>query len=370
MSLPIISSILTTVLFGIVALILSMREDKVKALLIERDTKQKQRLYEITVLREIQDKIGYALDVEKVVSVITGSVNNLFPTLLPLLWLSQMENSVLKTHIEEQVTKKYLEELKKKMIKSLSSLTTATIPDSVEEKISGVVLENAPTVLPASYVHIPLTVNDVVVGIITIASTKPNVYKEDEVTILYRIVTQATTALTRLQEVLDTEKGKLLAMIRSLVDGVFMVDNNNNLLVINDTAKKFLALSKEPTVSQIDKALGNSYNLDQKLEEAIKLNKSNDAQEIKLADRTVQVFITPVHKEKGSGDQPTVVIGAAVLLHDITLEKSLAQMKEDFTNMVVHDLRAPLAAMKSASELMITSGSLKPEDQKKATWHY
>jgi hypothetical protein len=40
---------------------------------------EKQRLYQILILKEIQDRIGYSLDTEKIIDVITGSLKYLFP---------------------------------------------------------------------------------------------------------------------------------------------------------------------------------------------------------------------------------------------------------------------------------------------------
>src|SRR3990172_9363951 len=52
---------------------------KTKKILTKREELQKQKVYQISILKEIQDKIGYSLDIEEVVDVITGSLNNLFP---------------------------------------------------------------------------------------------------------------------------------------------------------------------------------------------------------------------------------------------------------------------------------------------------
>ena len=59
-----------------------------------------------------------------------------------------------------------------------------------------------------------------------------------------------------------------------------------------------------------------------------------------IKDKIVQVIISPVPN-----------IGATVLLHDVTLEKNIAQTKENFTYMVVHELRAPLTAIRGASAM-------------------
>ena len=82
----------------------------------------------------------------------------------------------------------------------------------------------------ASFFNIPLVIGNNVVGLINISSNKKQLYSEQEMTIVYQIVGQASNAISRLKYVLDTEKGKLTSMISSLVDGVFMIDKKINFL--------------------------------------------------------------------------------------------------------------------------------------------
>ncbi len=150
-----------------------------------------------------------------------------------------------------------------------------------------------------------------------------------------------------------------------------MVDVSSRLVVINDSAKKLLHIEKEnPTILDILSALPPTYNLSAKIEKAISENHVIEEQEVQLNSKTVQIFITPVLNTQTVGvypkeRKPGGVIGVSVLLHDITLEKNLAQEKEDFTHMMVHELRAPLTAIKGSSELMLTNQKLNDDDKSK-----
>ncbi|MGA2968010.1 MAG: ATP-binding protein, partial [Candidatus Levyibacteriota bacterium] len=167
----------------------------------------------------------------------------------------------------------------------------------------------------------------------------------------YQIVDQASSALLKLKNVLEIEKGKLMAMISSLADGVFMTDTNNNLLVINDAAKTFLGLkTANPVFTDILISLGKQYNLLDKINESLTKNTLVEEKEVTINDKIFQIFITPVlSANRNELNKP---LGASILLHDITIEKSIAAIKEDFTNMMVHELRAPLTAIKDSAELM------------------
>lgn len=342
-------STLAIIFVGTGMVFFAAREEKTRIELLEKDRIQKHRIYEILILKEIQDRIGYSLDVEKVIDVITGSLKNLFPYSTTSSLIVKDDRLVFKTFIEEKVGNVYIEQVKKSMFASLSALFDRPLPTRIDESISGALIDDMSSLMPASFFHVPLVVNNSIVGLINISSTKPGLYKEEEMTILYQIINQASSALSKLTNVLTTEKGKLMAMIGSLADGVFMVDVNSQVLVINETAKTFLKIQKEnPTILDIVGSMSGVYDFAGKIQKSLTQNLKIEEKEVSLGDKTVQLFITPVSNERG-------VIGASILLHDITLEKKLTKMKEDFTNIIVHELRAPLVAIKGASELIIES---------------
>ncbi|RJQ36515.1 PAS domain-containing protein [Candidatus Microgenomates bacterium] len=358
MFLPILS-VLTVIIFGTIAVIISVKEEKTRKKLLEEERKHKQRLYEILVLKEIQERIGYELDFEKIIDFITGSIRNFFPYSTASSLVIKENKLILKTFVEEEINHAFLEKIKNAMLASFKELLEEPLPVKIEESFSGAIINDGNTKTLASFFHIPLNLNNKVMGLISIASTKPGLYKEDEMTILYQLINQASQALLRLERVLSTEKGKLMAMIGSLADGVFMVDTNKQLLVMNEAAKNLLKIQKEnPTILDIASSTAHAFNLPEKIEQTISQGKRIEEKEVKLGNKYVQIFITPV-----TGGN--TIIGASILLQDITLEKNLLKMKEDFTNIVIHELRAPLSAIKSASELMSDPEKLSREEQLK-----
>src|SRR3990167_2500861 len=224
-----LTSISSVILFGTISVFLSKKERTAKKELLDRERNQKQRLYEIAILKEIQERIGYELDVEKIIDVITGSLKDLFSYSVSSSIVIKDEKLIFKSHIEEEVSRAFVDQIKKGMLASLSAITDEPLPTQIEECLSGSLLDNEKN-LPLSFFHIPLVVSNNLVGLINISSTKPGLYKEEQMTILYRITSQASNALTKLQDVLKTEKEKLMSLISSLADGVFMLDANNNLL--------------------------------------------------------------------------------------------------------------------------------------------
>lgn len=358
----IISSLLTALLFGALAIYFSIKEEKTKKQLAEKEKLYKQKLYETLILKEIQDRIGYSLNAEEIVDVITGSLKHLFSYSTASSLVVTEDKLIFKTYIEQGVSRTFLDNVKNSMFASLSALLPNT-PTEISEIITGVPVDPTNTLPLSSFFHIPLIVNNKVLGLINISSTQPNLYKEDEMTILYTLTAQASSALSKLRDVLATEKGKLVSMIASLADGVFMLDTKSQVLVMNDSAKKFLKIDKtNPTLFDVLSAMPESYNLIERVEKAHKTYQTIEEKEVKIGENLFQTFITPVFSPQELGDRK--IIGISILLHDITLEKNLSQMKEDFTNIMVHELRAPLTAVKDSSELMLNPEKISTDDQK------
>jgi signal transduction histidine kinase len=131
-----------------------------------------------------------------------------------------------------------------------------------------------------------------------------------------------------------------------------MVDINGKLNVINNAALEFLKITKEnPSTIDIFSSLPNSYDFSSKIQRAINHKRVIEEKEVTIDQKIFQIFITPVFDVSVTTEK--IVIGVSVLFHDITLEKSISKMKEDFTNIMVHELRSPLTAIKASSELLM-----------------
>jgi signal transduction histidine kinase len=364
--------IFATVLCGFLAVIFFLREERLRKQLHERDRAQRHKYYEMAILKEIQDRVGYSLDLEKVVEVIQTSLKYFLSYSTTSALIIKDDRVVFITNADEPINPLYLEEVKNSMFASLTTITDRPLPLTLDHVVTGITAQQDQSVRPESSFHIPLFIQNHVVALINVSSVKPNLYKEAEITALTQIANQASKALTKLQEVLAIEKGKLMAMIGSLVDGVFMLDTSGHLLIINEAAKSYLKIKKtQPSLNDVFAAFSDTIDIQGKINESIIDNRLVAVKELDLFGRTMQLFITPVLKPTQTGvyytrDQEKYgIIGASVLLHDITLEKSVAKMKEDFTNMMVHELRAPLTAMKDSAHLMLTMDNLEPDETKK-----
>ncbi len=355
MNLPVYTYVLfvMTLGFGAAAVVFSVLLDKTKKDLKAKDELAKRRIYEISMLKAIQDRISYSLNIEHIIDTITNSLKNLIPYSTVSSIVLENDKLLFKIYVDERVNSRFIEQVKKSMVASLGTIIDRKLPDKLEEIRQGLAPDDTNTQILASFFHIPLVVNGKIVGLINVSSTEPGLYKEADMTILYQMTNQASIALSKLKEVLGAEESKLFAMISNMSDGVFMVDQNNQLTLINNTAKEILGLKvTQPTIFDVISSLSHDFDFSAKIEEALTQNKTIEEKDLQLGNKSVQVVITPVLMP--NEDQKNIVLGATITLHDITAEKALAKLKEEFTSSIVHELRSPLTALKAGSELMLT----------------
>ncbi len=318
----------------------------------KREQDMQRRMYELAILKELGERIGYSLDVKQIVDIITGSLHQFIEYSAASYMLFEPEKILFKIHLEQSVSREFVDEVKKRMLNSLSALTDKNLKTSkIEEIISGAILVDELDQPVKSYFNIPLVIGEKVVGVITVAHTKEGLYQEEEMTILYKITKQASQAVTKLQEVIATEQRKLSAMVSSMADGVVMTDKEYRLVVVNPAALRAVNLEKKEDVSIFDfiDNLEGKFDIRGKLEESVKLDKIFIADEVLLGDHYYQIVVSPV-KTNISGQEE--ILGGVVIWHDITHDKEVEKMREDFTAMMVHELRSPLDGIKKMSEVL------------------
>lgn len=320
--------------------------------IIASEIELKRRMYEISVLKEVGDRIGYSLNVQKIVDVITGSLNQLIDYSIVSYMLLEPGKIVFKADLQAPVSRAFIDDIKMRMRDSLSALIDKkldTIP--IDESMTGAI--TGETSEPVrSFFNIPLVIGGNVVGVLTVAHTKPGLYQEEEMTILYKIVGQASRAVTKLEEVVKTEEGKLNAMVESMSDGIVMTDKDYRVAVVNPAAKTMIGLPDKNDITIFDfiDHLEGKFDIRGKLEESIALGKIYSADEVEIGGGFYQVIVAPVKTNQG-GIQGETVAGV-VIFHNVTKERQVEKMRDQFTSMIVHELRSPLGNMKKIGEIM------------------
>ncbi len=356
-----IINILLIIDFLILAIVLSayiyasVKERRYLRIKAGQSLELQQKVYQAEVLREISERIGYSLDTARIVDIIISSLGNLLDyDAVSYMVLEADNKAAFKCRVENSVNHDFIEEVKEKMLMSYEAiLNQKLVPKSVDESVTGNILDDNLKVRVESFFNLPVVISQKLVGLINVASVHKGRYGSEQASILYTIINQAATAVDKLQEVLESEKGKLSAIIYSLTDGVITVDLENRLTVYNPVIKDILEIKsaespdKPLTMFDIIDSLAGKVDLRTKIEQAVAENKTITLPEVLLKDKALEMTISPVKDNQGN------TIAASVLFHDITTEKTLEKTRQEFTAMMVHELRAPLTAVRWSSESLL-----------------
>lgn len=326
------------------------------------------RLYEISILKEIGERTGYSLNVEEILQIITGSLRQFIDYSAVSYIVVYPEKFKLNMHFEQSVDNGFKEEVRSRMLAALSALLDKEVAvEKVEEVISGAIFVDDFPKKVESFFNIPLVIGGKLSGLLTVSHSKPGLYKEEDMTILYKITNQASMAVTRLQEVVAMEQGRLNAMVESMDDGVLMVDREYRVMVANPSAKKIISFNppaggnQDITIFDFVDFLGGKFDIHGKLEKTLSQGESCLSDRIEIAGLYFEIGVCPVKHQVAKGEEST--FGAVVVFHNITKDVELERVREDFTSMIVHELRSPLDGMKKIIELVV-SGAIKKSSPK------
>jgi signal transduction histidine kinase len=333
----------------------AMRERKRLQGVAKQSVQLQQKIYQIQVLQEIGERIGYSLDTNKITEIITNSIGALleYDTVSFMLFPEHGGDVIYKVHVHNSVPHQFLEDVKQKIVQATSLICGQEINnlDKLDERMTGTILDDHLTAQLESYINVPIIISEKLLGMINIASMKKFAYGVEEAGALYDITNQAATAVTKLENVLENEKGRLAGILYSMTDGVMMVDLQNQLQVYNPAVVDLLRLpvGKDITMFDIVDSLAGKVDLRTKIDEAIEKHMPITVPEVLLPDKALELTITPVRDRQGGNR------GASVILHDVTSEKALEKLRQEFTAMMVHELRAPLTAVRWSSESLLKS---------------
>lgn len=178
-------------------------------------------------------------------------------------------------------------------------------------------------------------------------SLRANVYTHDE---LKNLAETFNHTIERLQlyanmqiDRIIAERNKTEAIIFSIADGIILTDHYGKIMLCNEQAKKILNLKKDITegISLLDYLPEEKINAI--IKEVINQPQQNIARELDLSEenylKIYQVAAHPVTSRQGEE------LGMVTVLHNITLEKEMDRLKDDFVHSITHDLRNPLSSI-------------------------
>ena len=171
---------------------------------------------------------------------------------------------------------------------------------------------------------------------------------EELAPLLGRIAAQNRQIRAQIDE-MKTKQQEFATITENMNEGLLVIDQETEVLSYNNAALRLLGASKvEGSVFSLNRSEQFRHAVDQ----ALHGQHSFDLME--LSDRTYQLIANPVY-EHGK------VVGAVLLLLDVTEREERDKLRREFTANVSHELKTPLTSISGFAELM-KNGMVKSED--------
>lgn len=154
-------------------------------------------------------------------------------------------------------------------------------------------------------------------------------------------------------KVATAERQHAEAIIYSISDAVLVTDPFDEVVLANDSAARTFNFD----LSRATRAPIHDVIRDSTMISLIReMRKSDSRSGRRIVEHKVQtpsgerIYKVTLSCVAGREDTPA---GVVAVLHDMTREKEVAEMKNDFVSNVSHELRTPLASIKAYAEMLI-----------------
>jgi two-component system, OmpR family, phosphate regulon sensor histidine kinase PhoR len=192
----------------------------------------------------------------------------------------------------------------------------------------------------------------------------------DELSDLADSLNQTAARLDREIRLLSGERNRSSAILRSMVEGVAVIDAEERLVFYNRAFSEILIVDpanaegrplievvrNSDLVGLIRRALRGDEGLQSDITMGITQTRS-----FSITAAPVKALDTPV-----SGREPQVKpSGAVVVLHDVTELRRLERVRQDFVANVSHEFKTPLTAIQGFAETLLAGALDDPENNRR-----
>lgn len=170
-------------------------------------------------------------------------------------------------------------------------------------------------------------------------------------------------------EQLAEEKELLSVTLSSMSDGVIAVDVNKQIILFNRIAEQLTGWSfAELHGKRVDEFFRvvrenteeTVKDFVQKALETGQMQTGTDEDCLVSKDgglHPISACAAPLRRNDGA------IVGVVIVMRDVTKEREIDQMKQNFISSVSHELRTPLTSIKAYTETILSSSDMKHETQ-------
>ncbi|MDD5504653.1 MAG: ATP-binding protein [Candidatus Omnitrophica bacterium] len=193
--------------------------------------------------------------------------------------------------------------------------------------------------------EISLTAKNIALGDF---SKRPSVTSDDEVGALAEAIRFMSDEIKSKIEEVNANKARLEAVLLSMFEGVMVIDNSANIVLINRALKELLQVDRDLSGKATIEIIRNA-DIQDIVDAVLKHASGVLTKEILVlapVEKNLIVHAAPVIRE---GRNEAVVL----VFHDITDLKRLESIRKDFVANVSHELRTPVSNIQGYAETLL-----------------
>jgi two-component system phosphate regulon sensor histidine kinase PhoR len=182
----------------------------------------------------------------------------------------------------------------------------------------------------------------------------PETDVKDELSELAHALNETAAHFDRTIRSLTDERNRSAAILRSMVEGVAVIDARERIVFSNEAFAEILGLEANYEGRPVLEVIRQS-DLVAVIRRALEGNESA-ASEVAVGTvrpRSFSVTASPVPALAAGENDPAQPQGAVVVLHDITEQRRLERVRRDFVANVSHELKTPLTAIQGFAETLL-----------------
>ncbi|MGH2457458.1 MAG: response regulator [Chloroflexota bacterium] len=187
---------------------------------------------------------------------------------------------------------------------------------------------------------------------------------------LYDELVRSGDEVARQAELLAAEKSRVEAILYSMGDGVITTDCERRLTLLNPAAERICGVDFEAVLGgewadalgirdATGHALGEHLN---PIQQVLRTGRQLEPCELTVwrpngTPISISLAAAPVRRSGGA------TVGVVAVFRDVTRQREVERMKDEFVGLVSHELRTPLASVFGYSELLLLREELSEESR-------
>jgi signal transduction histidine kinase len=212
-------------------------------------------------------------------------------------------------------------------------------------------------VAPRSVLAVPVMLEGEALGVLLLLNPDVGHFRPEHAQVATAAASQAAAALTKAQlhrylgeqserlavvaRQREEEASKLMAVLRSIGDGVVVGDPHGLVRIINPATEAILGIRAE---AFLGRAIGALPGVPDDIEAAAAEERMR---KFSAGERTIRAHCAVVHSSRGE------MLGSVVVYHDLTREEAADRLKSELVATVSHELRTPLTSIRGYVDMLL-----------------